>query len=275
MTEDWYKERAVVAKELAERLKSDSDFARRFNEGSFSIRDADGRDHRLAVLNRVDPDLAASITQRLPIVMDLRFHPKWLAHALGEILFISDQSIKELWYGASAWGAGRSALPRFPTASPRISGPAPHTAEEWEQATGLKIASESRNLMEQSFGAALPVPVRWWFTPGGKVKAGDRVLDLSQVQPILQTQRMAPPDKATLELQTPIPGVTVKQEIILNPLGPAPEDPWDKAAVEDVNKRFDAYAEAIPEWQALARFSAHTSLPSGSRSTTRPRPAGC
>jgi hypothetical protein len=256
MTQEWYAEREQVNEELTARLKTDADFAKSFEEKCFEERDIEGNLHRICLLDAVDSQLAAALDSRLPMLMDLRFHPKWLARTrLGEVLFIADQSIKELWHGAAVWGNGPSRALRVEGAiAPKFWSPHRMTIEDLERSIGVKIAEESRGLEQQLLGPSLPLSVRWWFTPGGNAKEGARVLDLSQVQPILQTERRDYSDqKVIYELGIPGSDVKIKQEMTIpgDPLNSVPEDPWSKSIVDDVNHRFDAYAQAMPEWAAL------------------------
>jgi hypothetical protein len=78
------------------------------------------------------------------------------------------------------------------------------------------------------------------------------VLDLSQVQPVLQTERVGGSGSASYDLDLG-GGLKVHQEIVIDPLASIvnKEDPWSKAVVEEVNRHFDGYAKQFPEWEGL------------------------
>jgi hypothetical protein len=237
----WEASHQKVSGEVSDRLRDDPDFAAAFQRYGFDVTDINGHVQRLAYLDQIDPALAAEVSRRAPMNMDLVFHPKWLKRTrLGEMLFIADQSIKELWRGAQVWSMGPSRALRVDThIAPKFWSEPDRAREELAQMLNRTIDTTSLT--------------RWWFTPGGPVAESGNVLDLSQVQPILQTERIGGTGTATWNLDLGN-GRTITQQIVLDPyasLLTPKEDAWSKAVVEEVNLHFDAYAKEFPEWEAL------------------------
>lgn len=236
----WTEARSLISQEISERMKQDSDFAQRLRQNAFEVTDKAGRRHLVAYLDQVDPALAASASERMPMNMDLVFRPKWLKRTrLGEMLFIADQSIKELWHGAAVWSRGPS----------RALGVETHVGPKfWGERNAAK--EELEELLHRSIDTS--TSTRWWFTPGGQIGQAEHVLDLSQVQPVLQTERVGGTGKASYDLDLGM-GLKVHQEIVYDPLASMfnQEDPWSKAVVEEVNQHFESYARAFPEWEGL------------------------
>jgi len=237
---DWIAARDRISQEISDRLKQDSSFAERLRQSAFEVTDKTGRRHLIAYLDQVDPDLAASAMRRMPMNMDLVFRPKWLKRTrLGEMLFIADQSIKELWHGAAVWTPEPSRALAVDT----------HIAPKfWSERNAAK--EELEELLHRSIDTS--TSTRWWFTPGGQVGQSEHVLDLSQVQPVLQTERVGGTGKASYDLDLGM-GLKVHQEIVYDPFASMfnQEDPWSKAVVQEVNQHFDSYAQAFPEWEGL------------------------
>jgi hypothetical protein len=206
--ENWVAARKFIGEEVSERLQQDSAFAERVRENAFKIADHTGQPHLVSYLDQIDPALAASVSRRMPMNMDLVFEPKWLKRTrLGEILFISDQSLKELWRGAAVWTRGPSRA----------------------LTVGTHIAPK--------FWGERDTVSRWWFTPGGQVGEAGNVLDLSHVQPVLQTERVA----------------DVTHDPLFDPLSSVADqdDPWTRAVLGEVNRHFESYSQALPEWEGL------------------------
>lgn len=239
--DEWEETRRKIGRELSDRLGSDPAFAASFQRFGFEVKDVDGHVQRLAHLDRLNPKVAAEISERSPMNMDLVFRPKWLRRTrLGEMLFIADQSIKELWRGASVWSMGPSRALRVGT----------HVAPMlWSEPDPSKAMLEE--LLHRSIDTSSLT--RWWFTPGGSIAESGNVLDLSQVQPILQTERVGGSGKAT-EVFDVGNGRTATRELVFDPFAAVvtyKDDPWSKAVVEEVNHHFDDYAQEIPEWEGL------------------------
>jgi len=242
LDEGWAQARDRASDAISERLRSDGAFRERFLERSFAVNDTNDAPHRVAFLEEIDPELARELDRTLPMRMDLVFRPRWLARTrLGELLFLADQSLKELWHGAAVWS-------HAPSRALAVEGRIP--PKFWEPRNpGREMLAEALGRSLASFGSA-----RWWFTPGGEVRDGEGSLDLRSVQPFLQRERLGGNGTATIEYGTPIPGLTVKREIVIDPFAQAlagPDDPWGKRVVEHVNANFEDYARAIPEWEAL------------------------
>jgi hypothetical protein len=236
----WIEARDRISQEVKERLRQDPAFAERVRQNAFGITDHAGRRHLVAYLDQVDPELAASASRRMPMDMDLVFRPRWLKRTrVGEMLFIADQSIKELWRGAAVWTHGPS---RALTVGTHIA------PKFWSQRNAAR--EDLEELLHRSIDTS--TSTRWWFTPGGQIGQAERVLDLSQVQPVLQTQRIGGTGKASYDLDLG-EGLKVHQEIVFDPYASMfnQEDPWSKAVVEEVNQHFESYAEAFPEWEGL------------------------
>jgi len=236
----WRASRQQAEKDIRERLRNDPSFAAAFQQAAFEVSDVKGHRQRIAYLDQLDPNLAADVSARMPMDMDLVFGPKWLRRTrLGEMLFLADMSIKELWYGASVWSAGPSRALKVETHVPPKFWKEPNVAKE-----------ELERMLHQSIETSHMT--RWWFTPGGQVGEEGNVLDLTQVQPVLQTERIGGTGKVSYDLDLGM-GLKVHQEIVYDPFAPLvnQEDPWSKSVVQEVNHHFNDYAREFPEWEAL------------------------
>lgn len=237
---DWERARDNIGREVSARLRQDSAFAERVRQNAFEVADHTGQRHLVAYLDEVDPTLAASASQRMPMNMDLVFLPRWLKRTrLGEMLFVADQSLKELWHGAAVWTHGPSrALTVGTHIAPKFWGARDAAKEDLEELLHRSIVTSTST--------------RWWFTPGGEVGQAEQVLDLSHVQPVLQTERIGGDGEATFDLDLG-GGMKIRREILFDPLASVfnQEDPWSKAVVAEVNEHFESYAQAFPEWEAL------------------------
>jgi hypothetical protein len=73
---------------------------------------------------------------------------------------------------------------------------------------------------------------RWWFMPGGGTAADARVIDVSEIEPRVHAVSVIGGADAE---SIPLPAS-------------------DRAARDDVNRRFPDYAEVIPEWRGVAEL---------------------